>query len=87
MPTVWIPALLRDVTGGQETVHVSGKTVAEVIDALEQLHPGVRERLCAGDTLRTGMAVIVDTEVARLGLFQPVGEQSEVHFLPAIGGG
>jgi hypothetical protein len=33
------------------------------------------------------MAVIVDTEVARLGLFQPVGEHSEVHFLPAIGGG
>jgi molybdopterin synthase sulfur carrier subunit len=87
MPTVWVPALLRDVTGGHETVTVSGKTVAEVIDALERLHPGVRERLCAGDTLRPGMAVIVDTEVARLGLFQPVSEQSEVHFLPAIGGG
>ena len=38
-------------------------------------------------TIRPGMAVIVDTEVARLGLFQPVSEQSEVHFLPAIGGG
>jgi molybdopterin synthase sulfur carrier subunit len=87
MPIVWIPALLREVTGGQETVQVPGKTVAEVIDALEWLHPGVRERLCAGETLRPGMAVIVDTEVARLGLFQPVGEHSEVHFLPAIGGG
>ena len=29
----------------------------------------------------------VDNEVARLGLLQPVGPDSEVHFLPAIAGG
>jgi hypothetical protein len=31
--------------------------------------------------------VIVDTQVARQGLAQPVGPDSEVHFLPALGGG
>lgn len=87
MATVWIPSLLRDLTGGQEIATVDGGTVAQVIDSLERLHPGFRERLCTGDVLRTGMAVVVDTEVARLGLQQPVSDKSEVHFLPAIGGG
>lgn len=87
MPTVWIPPLLRDLTGGQETVPVAAATVGQVIDALEQLHPGIRARLCDGANLRPGLAVFVDAEVAPLGLAQAVGPNSEVHFLPAIGGG
>jgi sulfur-carrier protein len=87
MATVWIPALLRDLTGGRETVTVAGNTVREVVEALERLYPGVRARLCDGDALRRGLAVAVDTQVARLGLNEPVGETSEVHFLPAISGG
>jgi molybdopterin synthase sulfur carrier subunit len=61
--------------------------VRDVIDALERLYPGVKARLCDGESLRSGMVVVVDTEAARLGLGQPVGEGSEVHFVPAIGGG
>ena len=87
MARVWIPSLLRDVTGGQETVTVPGASVRQVIDELDRLHPGVRDRLCDGDALRSGLAVVVDNEVARLGLLQPVGPDSEVHFLPAIAGG
>ncbi len=87
MATVWIPALLRDVTAGRETVAVGGKTVGEVVEGLERLYPGIRARLCEGDALRRGLAVAVDTQVARLGLNEPVGETSEVHFLPAISGG
>ncbi len=87
MPVVWIPAPLRTLTGGRETVPVSGATVAEVVAALERLHPGIRDRLCDGDALRPGLTVAVDDQVARLGLREPVRESSEVHFLPAIGGG
>ena len=87
MATVWIPSLLRDLTDGKQIVTVAGATVAQLIESLEQSHPGFRERLCAGDALRAGMAVVVDTEVAKLGLQQPVSDKSEVHFLPAIGGG
>ncbi len=87
MAVAWVPAPLRDLTGGRDTVTVPGATVREVIDALDRLHPGVRERLCAGGELRPGIAVVVGTEVARLGLSQPVGPDSEVHFLPAIAGG
>jgi molybdopterin synthase sulfur carrier subunit len=87
MPVVWVPALLRDLTGGQETVAVPGATVGQVIDNLERLYPGIRARLCDGENLRRGIAVAIGTDLARLGLLQPVNEASEVHFLPAIAGG
>ena len=76
MARVWIPSLLRDVTGGQETVTVPGASVRQVIDELDRLHPGVRARLCDGDALRSGLAAVVDNEVARLGLLQPVSPDS-----------
>jgi molybdopterin synthase sulfur carrier subunit len=87
MPTVWIPSLCRDLTGGKQFVNASGGTVAQLLDALEQAHPGIRARLCEGESLRAGMGVVVDGEVARRGLKQRVGPASEVHFVPAIGGG
>jgi sulfur-carrier protein len=87
MARVWIPPLLRDLTGGQETVTVPGTRVAQLIDELERRYPGVKARLCDAGGLRPGMVVAVDTAVAGLGLHQPVGPDSEVHFLPAIGGG
>jgi molybdopterin synthase sulfur carrier subunit len=87
MAHVWIPPLLRDLTGGKETADVPGATVAEVIDALEQHFPGMRARLCPDGSLRPGLTVSVDGEVARFGLRERVGPDCEVHFLPAIGGG
>ena len=87
MATVWIPAPLRDLTNGQQTVTAPGATVRQVIEALDAAYPGLRERLCDGNVLRPGIAVAVGTQVAPLGLAQPLGPESEVHFLPAIGGG
>jgi molybdopterin converting factor small subunit len=87
MARVWIPPLLRDLTGGQETVIVPGTRVRHIIDALDQLYPGMRNRLCIGDEMRPGIAIVVDTQVARLGLSESVGAESEVHFLPALAGG
>ena len=87
MPSVWIPALLRPLTHEQETVHICGATLREVIAALDAKFPGIRSRLCEGDALRPGLAVVIDTQVVRGGLSEPVGEGSEVHFIPAIAGG
>ena len=87
MAVVWIPSLLREFTNGQESVIIPGSTVGEIIDGLELAYPGIKGRLCDANGLRRGMAVSVDTQVARFGLRQPVGENSEVHFMPAIAGG
>ncbi len=42
MVVVWIPALLRDLTGGMERVTLEAGTVAEVIDALTAAFRGCR---------------------------------------------
>ena len=87
MPTVWIPTLMRDLTGGEATVTVAGRTVRQVVDALDAAYPGMRERLCDGDRLSRSISVAVDGTVSRLGMLQAVADGSEVHFLPAVAGG
>jgi len=85
--TVWVPSLMRGLTGGQESVEVLGQTVGQVIAALERAYPGLQARLCEGDRLNPTIVAHVDGKVARLGLSETVEEHSEIHFLPAIAGG
>ena len=87
MPLVHIPALLLPLTGGLRQQQVSGKTVGDVIDQLDKLHPGIRERLLEGDRLRSGLSVFVDGLVRREGLDFELSPESEVHFVPAVAGG
>jgi molybdopterin synthase sulfur carrier subunit len=91
MATVWIPALLRDLTGGIQHASVAGQTLADIIDEMERLYPGIKARLCddadAGGRIRPNIAVVVDGLRAGRGLRQPIGPSSEVHFVPAISGG
>lgn len=87
MVTVLIPPLMRDLTGGLAKVSVPGKTVAQVIDALDTAYPGVKARACDGDHLAPGVAVSVDGVIARLGSRAPVKADSVLRFLPVIEGG
>ena len=91
MATVWIPSLLRSLTGGLAEVSVPGATVREVIDALEISHPGLKDRLVQMDgnltRLKPNIALVVDGVNSRQGLRHPLAEHSEVHFVPALSGG
>jgi sulfur-carrier protein len=87
MVKVFIPPLLRDAAGGLNHVEIAATTVRQVVAALEDRFPGVRDRLCAGDHLRPGLAVAVNGTISSLGLLQRIPDGGEVHFLPAIGGG
>ncbi len=87
MAVVFIPALLRDLTGGVESVQSPGGTVREVIEELDRRYPGVKARLFDGDSLRPGIAVAVDGAISRQRLRHKLEEGSEVHFLPQINGG
>ena len=87
MATVWIPATLQSLTEGKSRVTVQGSTVREIVSALESAYPGVKERLMVGNQFREGMNVYVDGAELGGNLLERVGENSEVHFLPAIGGG
>jgi molybdopterin synthase sulfur carrier subunit len=87
MPVVFIPTPWRDLTGGLTRVTVEGSTVAEVVEALEGRFPGIRQRLCRGDSLAPGLQVAIGDVMTMRGLRATVQPESEVHFLPAVGGG
>ncbi|MCI0846314.1 MAG: MoaD/ThiS family protein [Chloroflexi bacterium] len=87
MATVFIPTMLQGLTGGVKQVEVEGNNMRRVIDGLEDLYPGIKDRLVEDGSIRPSLAVAIDGEVARMGLLEKVGENSEVHFVPAIGGG
>ena len=87
MVTIWLPSMVRDLTGGQRQVRAEGGSVAEVIDALEASFPGMRGRLCTGDRLKPMLAVAIDGKASKLGLRARLRADSEVRFLPAIAGG
>ena len=89
MPEVWLPSQLQHLTGGQQKVHVAGRTVRQVIDNLEDAFPGLKAELYDEevDVVMPGMAVVIDGETSQLGILEQVQEDSEIHFLPALGGG
>ena len=87
MPAVYIPAPLRELTAGKPLVEVEGATVGKVINNLERVCPGIRERLLDQGRLRPNIRVAVDGRIRPLGLLERVSPSSEVHFVTAVGGG
>ena len=87
MPKVFVPTMLQSATGGVKQVEVEARNVRQVIEQLDEMFPGIAGRLMEDGEIRSNLAVDVDGEVARMGLMQRVGETSEIHFVPAIGGG
>ncbi len=87
MPIIFIPAPMRDLTDGRDRLEVTGITFGEAIDALDQQFPGVKERLIRGNDLIPGFQVSVNDVLTKRGLRTKLEPTSEVHILPAIGGG
>ena len=87
MATVFIPSLMQNLTEGRHQVEVQGSTVRQIIESLESEYPGIKARLVDNGRVKPNISVAVDGEVTPLGMLEKVGETSEVHFLPAIGGG
>ncbi len=87
MATIFVPTMLQALTGGIKQLEVEATNVRQVVDRLEELYPGMKDRLVEAGSLRPNLAVAIDGEVARMGLLAKVGGHSEVHFVPAIGGG
>ena len=87
MATVFIPAQWRDLSGGVAVVEIDGQSLAQVVAALEARFPGVEARLCDQGQIVGSLAVSIDGAVTSRGLRAVVRPDSEIHFLPAIGGG
>jgi molybdopterin synthase sulfur carrier subunit len=87
---VRIPTPLRAMTKGAAEVKVTADTVSGLIDGLEQLYPGMRERLVEENgELRRFINIYVNQEDIRfLQAEKTVLKQGdEVAIVPAIAGG
>jgi MoaD family protein len=87
---VRVPTTLRTLTGGKSEVEVEAGTVGEVVQALENAHPGFAERLVdEGGTLRRFVNVFVGDDDVRFldGLDTKVPDGETMSILPAVAGG
>ena len=87
MASIFIPAQMRTLTGGVQCVETDAANVRGVVEMLEAKFPGIRARLCTGDALSPSLQVSVDGVISNRGLAAKVKPDSELHFIPAIGGG
>ncbi|MCA9044709.1 MAG: MoaD/ThiS family protein [Planctomycetaceae bacterium] len=87
MVSVFIPPVLRTLSGGVRHVEIDAATVRDVVESLETQFPGMKQRLCEGDMLRPGINVAIGSRICGRALHEPIPDESEVHFLPAVAGG
>ena len=87
MASVFIPPQMRELTDGAERVEAAGESLGQVVAELERRHPGFAARVREGDGVAAGLAVSIDGALTNRGMLAKVGPASEIHFLPAIGGG
>ena len=87
MATVFIPSLMQKLSDGKNRVEVEGSSVRQIVNNLDAEYPGFKERLVEDGRIKGNISVAIDGEITPLGMLEKVGKNSEVHFLPAIGGG
>ena len=89
MITVRIPTPLRTLTGGEEQIQAPCETVKAVINAIEEKHPGLRDRLLDDKGVRRFVNIYVGDEDIRFldGLETKLKAGDEISIVPAIAGG
>lgn len=81
MARVHLVGELRRLSDGVKIVDIDAGTVRELIDALEERFPAMR------DAGLSDMSVAIDGEVMPNADYEPIGADTEIHFLSAISGG
>ena len=88
--TIRIPPPLRKFTGGAESFETSAGNLPELIDNLEQKHPGIRKSLLSpeGNIHRFVNIYVNDEDIRFLGgMKYAFKEGDEILLIPSIAGG
>jgi len=88
--TVKIPTPLRNLTGDLSEVNAGSDSISALVEELEGVYPGMRERLLdEGGELRRFVNLFVHGEDIRFleGLQTAIGEGDEISIVPAVAGG
>jgi molybdopterin converting factor small subunit len=85
--TVRLPGVLVDLfPGSPRRLEVPARTVRDMVDALNERWPGMRDRICdTSPAIRKHINIFIDGERARLDT--PLKPGTEVFVLTAISGG
>ncbi|MHB1390665.1 MAG: MoaD/ThiS family protein [Thermoleophilia bacterium] len=86
---VRIPSQLRQVTSGEGMVEIDSGTVGGIIMELENLHPGIAERMMDNGEVRRFINIYVNGDDIRFadGLQTEVPDGAEISIVPAVAGG
>ncbi|HEY1297678.1 MAG TPA: MoaD family protein [Chloroflexota bacterium] len=90
MANVRVPAMLRPTVGGERVVSAEGTTLRELIEDVDQRHPGFAGQLLETDgAQRRFVNIYVNDEDIRYlqGLDTPVEAGDVISILPAVAGG
>lgn len=84
-----VPALLRQVTGGEKVVSARGSNIAEILNDLETRYPGIKDKLVNEGQLKRYVNIYINDEDIRFsnGLNTVVRPGDELTILPAVAGG
>ena len=81
MARVVFSGVLRQHVGGLAELEVEADSYRDLLRALEARFPGF------SDLIEGRMTLALDGELISDPLLEPIGPDSEVHFVPRIGGG
>jgi hypothetical protein len=87
LATIHIPPQLRKAAGGARRLAIEGDTLRDVLDALEEMHPGILAQILDGSAPRAGLAFAIDNAIKPPGLHHSVGPHSVIHIVWAASGG
>jgi molybdopterin converting factor small subunit len=86
MPVVRLRAPLSELAGGNRELRLDGRTVGEILRALEREHPGTKGWILdERGMIREHVNVFVNRDYGREDT--AVGEEDRLHVIPAISGG
>lgn len=88
--TLYVPAPLRKLTGGQSRVQMPATSVADLIANADSRYPGLRERITEpnGEIKRFINVFVNGVDVRTLqGNATPLKDGDEVSVIPAMAGG
>ena len=73
--------LAQEFAAGQTELDLDAASVRQLVGELERRYPGM------GNRINVEMAVAIDGEIYQDAFLEPIAPDSEVFFLPKIGGG
>ncbi|MFP6622096.1 MAG: MoaD/ThiS family protein [Myxococcota bacterium] len=81
MARVILTGSLRSLAGDESEIEIDAASVRELLRALEPRLPGIDKQV------EDGLSIAIDGEIIQDPLLEPIGPDSEIHFLPPVSGG